>query len=152
MYGDSELRRDQVSIEISPVQDSIKLVTMRTSDMDDEARKTVVDLCIEAHQEDDFQNLFSYLPPEGLHVLAYRDQRLVGHAIVTIRWLQVGNGPLQRMAYVDAAATPLTHQRQGIGSAVMRHLASVVDDWYIACLETERVAFYERLGWGSEET
>jgi aminoglycoside 2'-N-acetyltransferase I len=51
------------------------------------------------------------------------------------------------MAYVDAAATSLTHQRQGIGSAVMRHLASVVDDWDIACLETERVAFYERLGW-----
>jgi hypothetical protein len=53
VYGDSELRRDQVSIEMSPVQDSIKLVTMRTFDMDDEARKTVVDLCIEAHQEDD---------------------------------------------------------------------------------------------------
>ncbi len=60
--------------------------------MDDEAPKTVVDLCIEAHQEDDFQNLFSYVPPEGLHVLANRDQRLVGHAVVTIRWLQVGNG------------------------------------------------------------
>ena len=29
----------------------------------------------------------------------------------------------------------------------MRHLASVVHDWYIACLETERVGFYERLGW-----
>jgi hypothetical protein len=35
VYGDSELGRDQVCIEISPVQDSIKLVTMRTSDMDD---------------------------------------------------------------------------------------------------------------------
>ncbi len=29
----------------------------------------------------------------------------------------------------------------------MRHLASVVSDYDIACLETERAAFYERLGW-----
>ncbi len=29
----------------------------------------------------------------------------------------------------------------------MRHLASVVGDFDIACLETERVGFYERLGW-----
>lgn len=29
----------------------------------------------------------------------------------------------------------------------MRHLVSVVDDCDVACLETDRVAFYERLGW-----
>jgi aminoglycoside 2'-N-acetyltransferase I len=29
----------------------------------------------------------------------------------------------------------------------MRQLASAVDDCDIACLETDRVAFYERLGW-----
>jgi aminoglycoside 2'-N-acetyltransferase I len=29
----------------------------------------------------------------------------------------------------------------------MRHLASVVADFDVACLETERQGFYERLGW-----
>jgi aminoglycoside 2'-N-acetyltransferase I len=29
----------------------------------------------------------------------------------------------------------------------MRRLASAVADYDIACLETERVGFYERLGW-----
>jgi len=29
----------------------------------------------------------------------------------------------------------------------MSHLASAVTDYDVACLETERVAFYERLGW-----
>jgi GNAT superfamily N-acetyltransferase len=115
--------------------------------MEEATRATVVRLCIDAHQEEDFENLFSYLPPEGLHVLAYLDERLVGHAVVTIRWLQVGDGPLLRTAYVDAVATSPTHQGQGIGSAVLRHLASVVDDCDIACLETDRVGFYERLGW-----
>jgi hypothetical protein len=52
-----------------------------------------------------------------------------------------------RTAYVDAVATSPSHQGRGIGSAVLRHLASVVDDCDIACLETDRVAFYERLGW-----
>ena len=132
---------------MNPVPASLELRTKRTSDMDQRTRETVVRLCIDAHQEEDFQNLFSYLPPEGLHVLAYLDERLVGHAVVTIRWLQAGNGPLLRTAYVDAVATSPTDQGLGIGSAVMRHLASVVGDCDIACLETDRVAFYERLGW-----
>jgi aminoglycoside 2'-N-acetyltransferase I len=132
---------------VNPVPDSLELRTMRTSDMDDETRAIVVRLCIDAHQEEDFQNLFSYLRPEGLHVLAYLDERLVGHAVVTIRWLQAGNGPLLRTAYVDAVATSPSDQGRGIGSAVMRHLASVVEDCDIACLETDRAGFYERLGW-----
>jgi aminoglycoside 2'-N-acetyltransferase I len=132
---------------VKPIQDSLELHTMRTADMDEETREVVVRLCIDAHQEADFENLFSYLPLEGLHVLAYLDERLVGHAVVTIRWLQVGNGPLLRTAYVDAVATSPTNQGRGIGSAVMQHLASVVDDCDIACLETDRVGFYERLGW-----
>jgi aminoglycoside 2'-N-acetyltransferase I len=48
---------------------------------------------------------------------------------------------------VDAVATAPTHQGRGIGSTVLRHLASVVADYDIACLETERLGFYERLGW-----
>ena len=118
-----------------------------TSELDEETRTAIVRLCVEAHQEDDFQNLFSYLPPEGIHVLAFLGDRLVGHAVVTIRWLQPGNLPLLRTAYVDAVATLPEHQGRGIGTAVMRYLASVVTDCDIACLETERGAFYEHLGW-----
>jgi aminoglycoside 2'-N-acetyltransferase I len=121
--------------------------TARTSELDDATRAAVIRVCIEAHQEDDFNNLFAYLPPEGLHVLAQLDDRLVGHAVATTRWLQPEGLPLLRTAYVDAVATSPAHQGRGIGSAVMRHLASVVVDHDIACLETDRVEFYERLGW-----
>jgi aminoglycoside 2'-N-acetyltransferase I len=130
-----------------PRYGSLELRTMRTVDMDEQTRELVVRLCIDAHHEEDFRNLFSYLPPEGLHVLAYVDERLVGHAVMTVRWLQAGSGPLLRTAYVDAVATSPGDQGRGIGSAVMRHLASIVDDCEIACLETDRPAFYERLGW-----
>ena len=127
--------------------DELVLRTMRTHELDAGARRRVVRLCVDAHDEQDFENLFSYLPPEGLHVLAFLGERLVGHAVVTTRWLQAGDGPPMRTAYVDAVATAPSEERRGIGSAVMRHLASVVDDFDIACLETDRVGFYERLGW-----
>ena len=120
---------------------------VETSELDEETRSAIVRLCVEAHQEEDFQNLFSYLPPEGVHVLAFLGEQLVGHAVVTIRWLQSGDFPLLRTAYVDAVATLPEHQGRGIGTAVMRYLASVVSDCDIACLETERGAFYEHLGW-----
>ncbi len=64
-----------------------------------------------------------------------------------MRWLEVEGLPLLRTAYVDAVATSPARQREGIGSAVMRRLALAVADYDIACLETERVGFYERLGW-----
>jgi len=49
---------------------------------------------------------------------------------------------LKAATYVDAVATAPTDQGRGIGSAVMRHLASVIDDCDIGWLETELVGFY----------
>lgn len=123
------------------------LRTVRTHELDEATREAVVRLCVDAHQEEDFQNLFSYLPPDGLHVLADLGDELVGHAVVTTRWLQPLDLPLLRTAYVDAVATSPAYQQQGVGSAVMSHLASAVVDFDVACLDTERVSFYERLGW-----
>jgi aminoglycoside 2'-N-acetyltransferase I len=123
------------------------LRTLRTSELDEATRAAVVRLCLDAHQVGDFENLFSYLPPDGLHVLADLGDELVGHAVVTTRWLQPLELPLLRTAYVDAVSTSPAQQRQGIGSAVMTQLASAIGDYDVACLETDRVSFYERLGW-----
>jgi aminoglycoside 2'-N-acetyltransferase I len=125
---------------------NVTLKTCRTQELSEAERSTIVSLCTEAHQAD-FGPLFSYLPPDGLHVLAYDEQRLVGHAVVTTRWLQPDNLPRLKTAYVDAVATHPLYQGQGIGSAVMRHLASALSDYGLACLETERVSFYAQLGW-----
>src|SRR5947199_10063100 len=66
---------------------------------------------------------------------------------LVLRWLQPEGLPLLRTAYIDAVATLPADQGQGIGSTVMRHLATVIADFEIACLQTERVSFYARLGW-----
>jgi aminoglycoside 2'-N-acetyltransferase I len=129
-------------------RDPVEIDTRRTSELDDTARADVVQLCIDAHQEPDFENLFSYLPPEGLHVLARSGDKLVGHAVVTNRWLQPEGLPLLRTAYVDAVATSPAARGRGIGTAVMHRLAEAIeDDFDIACLETASVSFYERMGW-----
>ena len=109
-------------------------------------RSAIVCLCTTAHQAD-FGPLFSFLPPDGLHVLGYSADQLIGHAVVTTRWLQPANLPVLKTAYVDAVAAHPRYQGQGIGSAVLRRLAAVIADYEIACLETEHVSFYARLGW-----
>jgi aminoglycoside 2'-N-acetyltransferase I len=128
--------------------DSTDLRIFKTEELDPVTRNAVIDLCVTAHQEDDFKNLFSYVPSGGLHVLAYQGGQLVSHAMVTTRWLQPEGQPLLKTAYIDAVATLPTHQGQGHGSTLMRRLAGAINDEYaIACLETDRETFYKRLGW-----
>jgi len=128
---------------------SVRIVTStHTEDLDAATRASIIHVCVEAHQEEDFKNLFSYISSGGWHFLAYHDDRLVSHAVVTTRWLQPEGQPLLKTAYVDAVATLPAYQGLGYGSAVMRQLASEIDNEYvIAGLETERETFYERLGW-----
>ena len=128
--------------------ESINVKCFKTEDLDAATREAIIDVCIAAHQEEDFRNLFSYVSSGGLHFLAFQDEQLVSHAVVTTRWLQPGGQPVLKTAYIDAVATLPTFQGQGYGSALMRHLANRIDGEYaIACLETERVEFYAPLGW-----
>ena len=129
------------------MSEPIIVTSARTEELNANTRASIIHVCITAHQEDDFHHLFSYIPSGGIHVLAYREQELVSHAVVTTRWLQPEGLPVLRTAYVDAVATLPAYQGQGIGSRVMRHLASVIADFEIACLETDRVSFYAQVGW-----
>lgn len=120
----------------------------KTEELDVDTRNAIVNLCVAAHQEEDFKNLFYYVPSGGLHFLALQGEQLVSHAMVTTRWLQPEGHPLLKTAYVDAVATLPTAQGRGYGSAVMRHLANRIEGEYvIGCLETEVAGFYEQLGW-----
>ena len=130
------------------MSDALKIHTQRTADLDDTQREAIIRLCVEAHQELDFENLFAYLPPDGLHVMGNLDARLVSHAVVTTRWMQPEGHPILKSAYVDAVSTASDVQRHGYGSAVMRHLANAISaDYEIAGLETDRVHFYAQVGW-----
>ena len=123
--------------------------SFKTEELVVETRNAIVNLCVIAHQEEDFKNLFTYVPSGGWHFLAFQDGQLVSHALVTTRWLQPEGQPVLKTAYIDAVATLPSAQRHGHGSVLMRHLASAIDREYnIGCLETDdQVRFYERVGW-----
>jgi aminoglycoside 2'-N-acetyltransferase I len=123
------------------------VISSTTADLDEATRAAIIQVCIAAHQAEDFKNLFTYIPSGGRHFLAYRGSELVSHAVVTTRWLQPEGLELLRTAYVDAVATQPAYQGQGCGSAVMCQLAREIDDYTIACLETDKPGFYARLGW-----
>ncbi len=118
----------------------------RTRQLDALARATIVELCTAAHQAD-FSHLFYYLPADGLHFIAYFDEEIVSHAVVTTRWLQPEWRPLLRTAYVDTVATLPGFQGRGYGTSVMRELAANISAYEIACLTADRRDFFERLGW-----
>jgi aminoglycoside 2'-N-acetyltransferase I len=127
---------------------ALGITTSRTADLGASQRAAIVHLCSWAHGVD-FGGLFSLLPADGLHVIAHLDAEVVGHAVITTRWLQPDGLPFLRCAYVDAVATAPTHQRQGVGRAVMLRLAEAAeaDGYEVGCLESELRGFYEPLSW-----
>jgi aminoglycoside 2'-N-acetyltransferase I len=118
-----------------------------TEELTSVQRSAVIDVCIAAHRNEDFKNLFKYIRSGGRHFLAYRGSGLVSHAVVTTRWAQPEGHRELKTAYVDAVATLPVYQGRGYASALMRGLAAGIDDYEIGCLQTDVPQFYERLGW-----
>jgi aminoglycoside 2'-N-acetyltransferase I len=123
------------------------LTTAPTEALDATTRAAIVGVCIAAHDNADFQQLFTYIPTGGRHFLTFAGTELVSHAVVTTRWLQPAGLPLLKTAYVDAVATLPAYQGRGYGRAVMQHLAQHIADYEIAALQTDQPTFYTRLGW-----
>jgi aminoglycoside 2'-N-acetyltransferase I len=124
------------------------VVTVRaTEELRAAERSAVIDVCNAANDTEEFGKLFTLIPEGGRHVLAHRGSQLVSHAVVTTRWVQPEGARVLQTAYVDAVATLPAYQRRGDASAVMRRLAAEIDDYDVACLQTDRIGFYARMGW-----
>jgi hypothetical protein len=95
----------------------------RTEDLTAALRRSIVDLCVAAHEEPGFEAMFTeFIPSGGRHFLVWRDDELVSHAVVTTRWLQPAGHALLRTAFVDAVSTRPEYQGMGYGTMVMRGL------------------------------
>lgn len=83
----------------------------------------------------------------GRHFLAEADGRLVAHASVVPRLLDV-DGRALRAGYLEAVATLPTHQHHGVATRLVAaadaHLSALYE---LGALATSRPGFYERLGW-----
>jgi aminoglycoside 2'-N-acetyltransferase I len=83
----------------------------------------------------------------GVHAVAWEGERLVAHASVVPRTLDVDGVPV-RAGYVEAVAADPEGGRRGLGTAVMREIGAVIAaDYELGALSTGAHSFYERLGW-----
>lgn len=83
----------------------------------------------------------------GTHFIADEGRQIVGHASVVDRDIRIGDRPLYT-GYVEAVATAPTHQRRGVGTALMRQVNGYIAERYeLGALGTGSQLFYARLGW-----
>ena len=83
----------------------------------------------------------------GWHVLVTEGARIVAHAAVGPRRLEIGDRSFAA-GYVEAVATRPERQRRGLGSRAMTEAAAVLHrEFEVGALSTGRHRFYERLGW-----
>ena len=83
----------------------------------------------------------------GTHALIADGTAIVAHASVVPRVIDAG-GTILQAGYVEAVAALPARQRTGLGTAVMRALAPIIErDCDIGALSTGEWHFYERLGW-----
>ena len=131
-----------------------EFTVVSTDDLDEGERAAIIALCNAAFAAEDptadFQALFQLVPPGSTHVLMRLAGELVGHACWVTRWLQPGDRPPLRTAYVEAVCVAPAHQGRGLGSALMEHVSDEIvhsEDFELAALSPARPSFYRRLGW-----
>ena len=110
-------------------------------------RGKIVRLCNEAYGEDVSHLFVAYTA--DTHVLARVGHTLVGHGMIVTRWLQVGDGPLLRTAYVELVATAANYRNRGIGAGIMGLVAdgAAQDGYDLAALCPADTGLYGHLGW-----
>lgn len=123
----------------------LQIEITRVDDLTPELIAEIHTLCNQAYGED-LEPLFNTFT-DATHVLSFVDDTLVSHAMWVTRWLQPGDGPKLRTAYVEMVATAPEFERRGFASAVMQRLVDAVIDFDLAALCPAETGVYARLGW-----
>jgi aminoglycoside 2'-N-acetyltransferase I len=106
-------------------------------------RAAIISLCDRAYGES-MAGYYAALR-NSVHLIGRVEGVIVAHAMWVTRWLQAGDGPFMRAAYVELVATDPEQQGRGYASLVMQRLVG----YEIGALSpSERGAsVYSRLGW-----
>lgn len=93
-----------------------------------------------------------YLPymkmfKDPIHILARIKGKLASYVALVTRWIQIGESPLLRTAYVEGMATDTGYRKRGFASLIMRRFIKEAQDFDIAALSTGSNSFYTRFGW-----
>jgi aminoglycoside 2'-N-acetyltransferase I len=125
--------------------DTLSLEVKKNADLSKQERSEILTLCTGAYQRDYTPFMATF--QDATHVLGRVKGNLVSHALWVTRWLQNGDLPPWRTAYVEAVATDERYRKCGYASAVMRRLADEIRDYDIGGLCTGHCHLYATLGW-----
>lgn len=121
-------------------------IDMRHADKIEPAQTAAIHaLCNRAYEEE-LAPLFATFR-NATHLLGCVDGRLVSHAMWVTRWLQPGDAPHLRTAYVEMVATEPGFEGRGYATAIMQRLMEAVSDFDLAALCPADTTLYSRLGW-----
>ena len=123
----------------------LKVKVKKYQDLSEKELDEIITLCSRAFNTD--YRVFLDTFPNSTHVLGYYENTLVSHALWITRWLQVGDSPLMRTAYIEGVATDESNRKRGFASEVMKRLAEEITDFEIAGLCTGIPGVYSPLGW-----
>jgi aminoglycoside 2'-N-acetyltransferase I len=135
---------DQETV-IEHMNNHLTIQVVQSASLSETDRKSIIALCNRAYGED-IEPLFNTFVG-ATHVLGYHNGLLMSHALWVTRYLQVGNAPFLRTAYIEAVATDPAYRNRGFATAIMKCIANEIQDYELAALSPSSVAFYERLGW-----
>ena len=127
------------------METELRLETIHANHLTVEQLTAIHALCNRAYAQD-LTPLFKTFT-DATHVLGYLGTSIVSHAMWVTRWLQPGDGPLLRTAYVEMVATEPRFQLRGFATAVMRLLADAISDFDLGGLCPAEPELYARLGW-----
>jgi aminoglycoside 2'-N-acetyltransferase I len=133
---------------MNPMDENLRLEVLHADQLTSEQLAEIHALCHRAYAvyEVDLEPLFRTFT-DPTHVLGWWGSALVSHAMWVTRWLQPGNQPPLCTAYVEMVATEPEFQGRGFASAVMRRLASAIQDFQLGGLSPAEPMLYEKLGW-----
>jgi aminoglycoside 2'-N-acetyltransferase I len=130
---------------MKPMDENLKLEILHADQLTPEGTAEIHALCNRAYGMD-LEPLFRTFS-DATHVIGWQGPAIISHSMWVTRWLQPGNQPPLRTAYVEMVATEPQFQRRGYATVVMRQLAKAIQDLDMGGLCPAEPMLYTKLGW-----
>lgn len=146
MYDASPCRSVRVRKQSSQDDAMAVVRLLETWRLSDVARRAIRSLLDEAF-DGDFSDDDWHHALGGWHAIVRSQDSVVAHAALVERRICVDSCEF-RTGYVEAVAVKPSHQRKGLGTAVMERVTDIVRTRFdLGVLSTGEWSFYERFGW-----
>lgn len=127
----------------------LEITVLPMAAVDQPTRLEIIEVCKAAFNDEEFDELFTIAATsvDPTDVIGRLNGIVVSHGMWSTRRLWLEDGTYLKTAFLDAVATDPKWQGHGFGSAIIRRLCEEISEFDISCLTTNRVSFYENLGW-----